>query len=502
MKIGYQRNPIPSLRQTIPVFALLAGLLLASCGTTETLPPPPPRDIDTPVERAYGFDEDAAVNRLSQAIQFATVSVEDTTLIDYSIYDDFIEFVKESYPLMNEQLELTILGGHSMLYKWEGSNPDLKPALFIGHYDVVPAEESSRALWTYPPFSGEVSDGFVWGRGALDDKGGLMSVVEAFEHLLAQGYEPERTFYVGLNHDEEIGGLSGAASIARYLEEQGEQLEFLVDEGLPIAEEIIEGIDFPLAMIGVAKKGAVNIELYYRHEGGHSSMPPRLSVVSVLGRALTSISDNPMPGTYSGLIRQTFEPVIPYMSWSQRLAFNNPWLFKGLIERRLSDNPATNAALRTTAGKTIFEAGVKENVLPTEGRAVINFRIHPNDTVDDVVRYVRRTIDNEDVEIRVMPRMRNPSPVSSTNARPYRILQQTIEENFERAVVVPSLFVAGSDSRHFHNLTSNMYRFRPIRASHDDRSRVHGIDERIRVYNYLEMIHFHMELIKNTSGRL
>lgn len=481
---------------------VVVSLMLISCGTSETLPPPPARDIDTPIERTYDFDEDAVINRLSEAIQFATISVEDTTLIDFSIYDEFIEFVKESYPLMNEQLELTILGGYSMLYKWEGTNPDLKPAIFIGHYDVVPAEESSRNLWTYPPFSGEIAEGFIWGRGALDDKGGLMSIVEAFEELLAQGFQPERTFYLGLNHDEEIGGLSGAGSIARYLEEKGVELEFLVDEGLPIAEEIIEGIDFPLAMIGVAKKGAVNIELYYRHEGGHSSMPPRLSVVSVLGRALTELSENPMPGEYSGLIRDTFQPVIPYMSWGQRLAFNNPWLFKALIERRMSDNPATNAALRTTAGKTIFEAGVKENVLPTEGRAVVNFRIHPNDTVDDVVDYVRRTIDNEDIEIRVMPRMRNPSPVSSTSHPAYRMLKSTIEENFSRSVVVPSLFVAGSDSRHFHNLTNHMYRFRPIRATHDDRARLHGIDERIRIYNYLEMVNFHMEFIKNTSGEL
>ena len=228
-------------------------------------------------------------------------------------------------------------------------------------------------------------------------------------------------------------------------------------------------------------------------------MPPRVTVISSLSRAINRIEQTPMEAHFKGLIVETFEPLIPYMNFTQRLAFNNTWLFKPRIIRKLSENPATNAALRTTAAKTIFEAGFKENVLPVEGRVIINFRLHPNDTIEDVEQYVRDVIRNSDIDIRIMERARNASPVSDRRVRPYQILKETIQEQFENALVSPSLFVAASDSRHFHNLTSNVYRFRPIRATHDDRERVHGINERISADNYLEMIDFQKKLIRNGS---
>lgn len=450
----------------------------------------------------FEFDESKALERLSRSLQFATVSLEDTTQIDYEIYDDFIDFLEVNFPAIHKHLEKSRIGGYSLLYTWEGNRPDLKPVLLMGHYDVVPVADDAVEFWQYPPFSGAIEDGFVWGRGALDDKGGIISVMEAVEHLAASGFRPERTIYIALHHDEEVGGLRGAARISKYLRDRGVELEFLVDEGSPIAEEIIENMDVPLAMIGVAEKGSVNIELVMRQEGGHSSMPPRGSVISVLSNAVNRIERRPMKAHYRGLIVETFQPVIPYMTFTQRLAFNNAWLFRPFIKRELGKNPATNAALRTTAAKTVFEAGFKENVLPVEGRVIINFRVHPNDTIEDVESYVRQRIRNPNIQVRVMERARNPSPVSSTRARPYGVLKQTIESTFETALVAPSLFVAASDSRHFLDLTPNIYRFRPIRATHDDRARIHGIDERIRAYNYVEMVQFQIRLIRKSSSDL
>lgn len=480
------------VRSTIVVFLIF----LTSCSSSK-----PANESATKIDpSSYGFDEYAAIERLSTAIQIPTISYEDTTETEYEVYDKFFEFIVESYPRLNEIAEVQRIGGYSILIKWPGSRPELKPALLMGHFDVVPVKDDAVEFWTYEPFGGHFEEGFLWGRGTLDDKSGIMSILEAAEFLIEQDFRPERTMYIALNHDEEVGGQRGAKQIALHLESQGVQLEYLVDEGSPIAEEIIDNMDVPLAMIGVAEKGSVNIELSYRQDGGHSSMPPRQSVISTLSRAVNRIERRPMKGYYSGLIVETFEPIIPYMTFTQRLAFNNTWLFKGMIKRKLGRNPATNAALRTTAAKTIFVAGFKENVLPVEGHVIINFRLHPNNTIEDVERYVRRRIRNNDIQVRVMERARNPSPVSDTRAAPYRMLRRTITESFENALVSPSLFVAASDSRHFHNLTSNIYRFRPIRATHEDRSRVHGIDERIRVSNYLEMINFQIRLIRNGSA--
>lgn len=477
---------------------ITAGLLFVSCSSSKSVNSKP----ESTIPDTFAFDEQGAIDRLSRAVQFPTVSNEDTSETDHDVYDAFYEFLIEQYPGLYETAQPMRIGGYSVLYKWEGTRADLRPALLMGHFDVVPVREETNESWAYPPFGGDVEEGFVWGRGTLDDKSGIMSILEAAEFLTEQDFQPERTLYIALHHDEEVGGLRGAKQISEYLEKQGVQLEYLVDEGSPIAEEIIDRIDVPLAMIGVAEKGSVNIELTYRQEGGHSSMPPRQSVISTLSRAVNRIERRPMRGYYRGLIVETFEPLIPYMSFTQRLAFNNTWLFRGIIRWKLGQNPATNAALRTTAAKTIFEAGFKENVLPVDGRVIINFRLHPNNTIEDVVEYVRRTIRNSDIEIRVMERARNPSPVSDTRTRSYQMLEQTIEESFENVLVSPSLFVAASDSRHFHNLTSNIYRFRPIRATHDDRARVHGIDERIRISNYLEMIQFQLQLIRNGSAAL
>lgn len=478
-------------------FIILASILSLSCSSTQNSTASVEKtQVDLP------FDESEVLNRLSRAIQFQTVSVEDEDEIDFSHYSDFITFLEENYPALHEHSNVRYINDYTILFEWEGQNRNLKPGLFIGHYDVVPVKEDAIELWSYAPFGGEQEEGFIWGRGSLDDKSGILSVVEAAEYLIDSGYENERTFFIALHHDEEIGGVSGARQVSDYLDSRNIELEFLMDEGPPVAENIIDNINVPLAMIGVAEKGSLNLELVYRQEGGHSSMPPRQTVISTLSRAINRIEQRPMKAHYRGLITETFEPLIPYMSFTQRLAFNNTWLFSGLIKRELGKNPATNAALRTTAAKTIFEAGFKENVLPVEGRVIINFRLHPNDTIEDVTAYVRRRINNPDIQVNLMDRARNPSPVSDTRAKPYQTLKQTIEEIFDQALVSPSLFVAASDSRHFHNLTPNVYRFRPIRATHDDRARVHGIDERIRKDNYLEMVQFQIQLMQNVSGAL
>lgn len=476
---------------------LILSLLGSACSTSDKVN----RNTSITTD-SYGIDKDAAVDRLSQSLQYETVSLEDTSEINFETYEDFIDFLGEKYPSVHNNIERERIGQYSLLYKWKGENTGLKPAMMIGHYDVVPVKYGDDTLWQYPPFAGEVEDGFVWGRGALDDKSGVMSIMEALESLTEQEFQPERTYYIALHHDEEVGGVRGAQQIAEHLEERDIELAYLIDEGLPIAEEIIENVEVPLAMIGVASKGSINIELRYTQDGGHSSMPTRTSVIGTLSNAVNRIERRPMKASYNGLIVETFEPLIPYMTFTQRLAFNNTWLFKGIIKNKLSKNPATNAALRTTAAKTIFEAGFKENVLPVEGKVIVNFRIHPNDTVEDVEQYVRSRIKNSNINVRVMDRARNPSPVSSTRAAPYQMLKQTIEESFNQVLVSPSLFIAASDARHFHDLTSNIYRFRPIRARHEDRSRVHGIDERISVDNYMEMIRFQIRLIKNGASEL
>jgi carboxypeptidase PM20D1 len=302
------------------------------------------------------------------------------------------------------------------------------------------------------------------------------------------------------HHDEEVGGEFGAAEVAKLLKERGESLDFLVDEGMPVAQEIMEGIESPLAMIGVAEKGSLTLQLEVVREGGHASMPPRETAIGELASAVHELKQNPMSAQFGDLLQRTFEPLSRELPFVYRMGLANLWLFRPVIKSQLSRLPHTNAAMRTTIAPTIFRAGMKTNVLPARAEATLNFRIHPQDDVESVVDHVRNTIDNPAVEVETLGEGREPSFVSDINKESFQKVKRSIWETFGEIPVAPSMFVAATDSRHFHDLTRDIYRFRPIRARPSDRTRLHGTDERISVDNYLEMIHFQIRLLRNTAS--
>lgn len=459
-----------------------------------------PPDVN-PVDRP-DFDTVAAVDRLSRAIQFPTVSYQDSVEVNHAAFRGFVDFMETAYPRVNEALDRTRVGpgGYTLLYKWEGRDTTRAPILLTGHYDVVPIEEGTEDEWNYPPFGGVQNEGFIWGRGTLDDKSGTLSAFEAAEYLLEQEYRPRQTVYLAAHHDEETGGRRGAGEVAKLLERRQDTLDFLVDEGMPVAESVLRGIESPLAMIGVAEKGSLTLRLEVVRDGGHASMPPRKTAIGELASAIHELRQNPLPARFEGLLQQSFEPISSELPFVYRAGLANLWLFRPLIEYRLSKIPHTNAALRTTIAPTIFRAGMKENVLPAHAEAYVNFRIHPRDSVGRVIEHVRSSIDNPAVQIHRTDNAREPSVVSDVTSASYRNLRRSIVETFGEIPVAPSMFLAATDSRHYHALTDEIYRFRPIRARPSDRSRIHGTHERIAVDNYMEMIHFQIRLIRNTTS--
>ncbi len=487
------------------IVGLIITLLLASAVAVVILLRTASVSYDIPETEQITYDDiplNKAVQRLSMALQYRTISTQENRDQYRHEFDAFIDFIRDSYPLIHEKLELEVVNDYTLLFKWEGTSPGLPAALMQGHYDVVPIEPGTYESWTHPPFDGMVADGFVWGRGAIDDKSGIMSYMEAITYLLQSGFEPERTVYIALNHDEEVGGRQGARKVADLMLEREIDIAFVTDEGMPVAEKILEGLEVPIAMIGVAEKGYVSLELEVNKVGGHSSMPPRETTIGALSAAITNLKQQPMEGRFTGLLKDTFEPLLPDLPFIYRMGLSNLWLFGGIIEDRLGYIPHTNAALRTTIAPTMFHAGIKENVLPQTGQATINFRIHPNNSIREVLYYVQDTIDNEKIEVRVLDGAREPSPVSSTSSQAYLDMKQTIHEIFPGIPVAPAMFLAATDSRHFTEVSDNLLRFRPIRARPEDRGRIHGTDERIAVDNYAEMIAFYIRLIENTTTGL
>lgn len=457
------------------------------------------RQVHVAAVAPLAIDGEAIAHRLSQAIQIKTVSSQSATAVNEQEFGRFSEFLKTSFPRVHARFLREIINGQSILFTWAGRNPNLRPLLLMGHIDVVPVDAATAKSWRYAPFSGAVAGGYVWGRGAMDDKAALMSILEAAEHLLNDGYEPERSIYLAFGHDEEIGGNNGAAKIAELLRARGVALEYVLDEGLNIFDGIIGGLSAPVALIGIAEKGYLSLRLNAQTASGHSSIPPADNAIGIISRVLQKLADAPFPAQLSGATRQMLEYIGPEMSWPKQFALANLWLFEPLIKKQLSASPLTNATIRTTLVPTMFNAGVKENVLPPGAEAVINLRILPGETIASTVERVRQVIDDTRVQVTALPLQAEPSAVADTASASFQWLRQTIAQTAPGVIVAPALLVATTDSRHYAGLTSNIFRFLPITVREEDTKRYHGIDERISIADYLRCVRFYAQLIRNSA---
>jgi carboxypeptidase PM20D1 len=446
-----------------------------------------------------GVDAVGAAQRLAAALRFRTVSQQEGAPPAAEEFRGLREHLERSFPLVHARLRREIVGEQSLLYEWPGRDPALPAVLLAGHLDVVPVDPATEAAWSQPPFAGTIAGGYVWGRGAMDDKSGVLGILEAVEKLQAEGHEPQRTLFLAFGHDEEVGGHGGAARIADALRGRGVRLDYVLDEGLIVAEGILP-LRPPVGLIGIAEKGSLSLELSVAGEGGHSAMPPAQTAIGILAAAIGRVEAHSLPGGVRGVARQTFEALGPEMGPGPRMLFANLWLFRPLVERRLSASPNTNASIRTTTAVTMIEGGVKDNVLPSRARAVVNFRILPGDSIASVTDHVRRVVADPRVAVeRRALRAWEPSPVSGTASRGFGLVERTIREVFPDAVVAPALVLGATDGRHYAGLTGDVYRFLPQRQGRDELKRYHGTDERIAADNHARGIEFYYRLIHSST---
>jgi carboxypeptidase PM20D1 len=366
--------------------------------------------------------------------------------------------------------------------------------------DVVPVDANTEKNWTYPPFSGRITDSYVWGRGTMDDKVNVLGILEAAEYLLAHGFKPRRTLYFAFGHDEEIGGSKGALQIAALLRRRNVELEFILDEGSNILDGIIPDTPAPVALIGIAEKGYVSLELTVEMPGGHASTPPDHTSIGILSSAVAKLEGSPFPARLSEPIRQMFAFIGPEMPWPKKFGLANLWLFGPLVQRQLARSPLTNAAIRTTQAATVFQSGVKENVLPPHATAIVNVRILPGDTINGVIDHARTVIASNQVKVSPLEIRFEPSAISDSQSPVFQRLHRTIKEVAPEVLVAPSLLVAATDSRHYAPLSKNIFRFLPITVSSEDARRFHGVDERISVKDYERCVRFFVQLMRNSDS--
>lgn len=489
---------------------LLVAILAIKMALTRSRQPAASQD--PPVAVASPAEQQILAEHLAAAIRIPTVSLspllQDAAASARSAeaFAALHAHLQLAFPLLHAALEREAITsdknvpGQALLYMWKGSDPSLPPYLLAAHQDVVPVEPGTESRWQQPPFSGALVDGYIWGRGALDDKFSLLGQMEAIERLLKIGYKPKRTLYLASGHDEEVSG-TGAQAIAARLAQRGVHLEFALDEGMAVVKDMLPGVHKPVALIGLAEKGSVTVEVAVRSQGGHSSMPPMQTAAGILATALSRLEQNQMPARLSGAPRLMFDHLAPEMSWVLRLVMTNLWLLDPVLRWQLSQQPSTNAMIRTTTAITMLEGGPKENVLPQRARAIVNFRILPGDTVASVLAHVRSVVADQRVEVQLAAGPGNePTATSSADVAAFVNLGQSIRQQFPDAVVAPSLMIGASDVRHYATVADNTYRFMPALLLPDDLSRFHGTNERIAITDYGRVVAFYEQFIRQCDS--
>ncbi|MCV0349620.1 MAG: M20 family peptidase [Nitratireductor sp.] len=458
-------------------------------------------------------DLDGAVERLSRAVQFPTISNQDRDDFDTAAFDDYHAFLVEAYPGVHETLKREILGDprpYSLLYTWEGKNPDLPPALFYAHQDVVPVPDDSLDQWDQEPFSGVVADGYIWGRGVLDDKNQIHGILEAAEMKIKEGWQPERTLYFVFGQDEEVGGPEGARYIAEVLEKRGiERFAFVMDESAPLVPGLFPGLPDNTALIGIAQKGFVSLELAINGVGGHSSQPPEESNIGILAKAITRLEAAQFPYRIHPALRhqyrylgpeldETLQPLYAAVAFGKEGEMTD--LEKQFVEVMAGD-PVTRAMMRTTIAVTMFNAGIKDNVLPPSATAVVNFRPMPGDTPDVIIEHVKKAIEDDRITIRDISASTPATAMADPTGPGYKALEKTIRQIWGNDLVVAPFFViGGSDSKHFQArpFAPDVFTITGIQLENTKEFEgFHGVNERIRVDEYGKTIGFFYQMMDN-----
>lgn len=444
----------------------------------------------------------ASLDRFRTLLRIPTVSRLDETETDWPVFDEFVAALPRLYPALHRELELEVVDGYSLLYRWPGAT-DGAPAVLMAHYDVVPASDEG---WTHPPFAahleGEGADPggdtrVLWGRGTLDDKGALVSILEAVESRVASGFVPEHDIYLSFGHNEETAG-TGAVRVVDLLESRGIRPALVLDEGGAVVEGIFPGVVDPIAVVGVSEKGITSLVLSVSQEGGHASTPPKLTATARLARAIVRLGRRPFPAALSATNLEMIGTLGAHSTGITRLLFANVRFTRPLVLRLLGSlGDETRAMIRTTQAVTQLSGSRAANVLAESATATVNVRVAVGSSVADAVDHVRRAVNDPKVGIEAL-HPSEPSPVSPTTGAAWQLLSATIERAYAGTIVTPYVMLGASDARHFTRISDHVYRFSPFEMSKEERGTLHAIDERIHVATWLRGIGFYSDLI----GRL
>ena len=435
------------------------------------------------------FEKDDVVYKLGQLLKVKTITHEDTSLTDYTEFQKYIDLTKKLYPLVFEKCEFTQTKELAIKLKLKGLS-DKNPTVLMAHYDVVPVTEG----WDHDPFLGEIVDGYLYGRGAIDTKLTMACALSALEKALEQGYVPKNDLYLTFGSNEEIYGDS-QVKIVEELKKEGVRPALVFDEGGGILKNAFPGVSNDIAFLGVVEKGMVNIKLSIDGNGGHSSTPRKNGPAIRLSRALVKLEENPMKPQYTKTIRGLLDVMGRNCSFGLKLIFANMWLFKGLVKKLFTSISAdTRALLNTTYAFTVLNGGNQTNIIPNHVEANINVRIAPFHTVDDVIKHIKKVLKDDSIQI-TTSNINKMYGECDFNSEYYNIIKDTTIETYRNTVVAPFVMLGGTDGRHYNEISDCVIRFTPVKLTNEDRAGVHGLNEKIKVESVEKCLEFYQRLL-------
>ncbi len=433
------------------------------------------------------IDVPRVAENLGALIRFPTVAGEGE---DKAAFEGFRKAIETLYPIAAAACERRLIAGRGVVWRWPGKMSG-KPWVLMAHYDVVPPGETG---WEGAPFSGEVREGYVHGRGALDTKGTLASMLQAAEELIGQGFIPARDVFFCFSGDEETYGPT-TGEIIRFLKERGQEPDFVLDEGGNMDTAPLPGFTGLAAMVGVAEKGMAQMRLSVTGPGGHASRPPRETQSDVLVRAMERLRKNPWPMRFTPPVRACLRALSQNCVFPWRLMYKYPDLYATVLTARFEHDAGEEAALlRTTCALTQLSGSAAANVLPDVASAGYNLRLLPGDTLEGAAERARRIIHDGRVKVEILAG-NEPSPVSETEGPAFDRIRSAVAAVWPEAVTAPALMIGATDAYYYSLFCSRVYRFSPLLVSAEESAAVHAANERVPVSALVQAVAFYRALL-------
>ncbi|MCL2810190.1 MAG: M20/M25/M40 family metallo-hydrolase [Treponema sp.] len=435
------------------------------------------------------------INKFQEAIKIPTWWSKEARFDDTEARAPLIrfqEFLKENFPAFHNTAQCWVLNPFSVIYHLQGKS-EKGAVLFLSHYDVVPAEKDK---WSFDPFGAQIKDDFIYGRGAIDMKSTLICIIEAAENLCAQGWKPQKDIWFSFGGDEERGGSMGAKEAAAWFKQRNQKFDWIIDEGPPIAENYIPGIDSCFALIGIEEKGYLSLNLTVEQEPGHASKPPKIQAAAILAKALVKIGKKSFPYKLRPVVEIFFKEISKKMTGIKSFALRHARLLGPLFFKMTEFYPVIQPMLKTTIAMTILEGSAADNVMPSKVNAVINMRLLYPWTTQTAADFIKKTINDKRVKISMYETEANPISANNHSRQGWLEIEKALNEVYPDVTILPFIMTAITDSRHYKDLTNSILRFNPQKLTSRELNRMHGHDERISIENLNRELLFYTNLMR------